>query len=80
MGIKNNLVKTLKILDIYPQTFELNINGKGKKKTAIGGIISMLTVVILILIFFFSFYDYIRNRVPTIYQKNNTKVACPLLK
>ena len=60
--VTSNLKCILKTVDIFPQTFEFNVNGKGQKKTVQGGFVSIITVSLILIITFTSFYSFLFNR------------------
>ena len=52
----------IKHFDFFPETFEFNVNGKGKKKSVFGGLISFLVIVGVFLLTFFNIYSYLNYR------------------
>ena len=62
----SKLKAIIKLLDIFPETFQFNLNGRGLKKTVSGGIISMITIISILCISIFLFFSFIDTRKPSV--------------
>ena len=56
----------IKLFDIYPETFHFNVNGRGLKKTKLGGIISILTIITILFYSTFSYVSFFCCRKPSV--------------
>jgi hypothetical protein len=73
-------IKILKAFDLFPSQIDLNINGKGIKKTVKGGIISIISIVFFFVIFFYLTFRFFNNRKPSIiFEKQYQKDMKPYL-
>ena len=56
------LKSMIKFLDLFPETFEFNMNGKGPKQTVAGGFISIIAVISLLLTSIWTFINFLTIR------------------
>ena len=62
----SNLKSFIKNLDIFPGTFEFNLNGKGLNKSFIGGVTSLLAIILFLIVAIYTLNSFFSKRNPLI--------------